>query len=191
MYMGERVNGRYVIYPRGGHEITVYCDFTTNGGGWTVIQRRHKGDVPFPVDVGAYNNGFGSVDGEFWLGHKKINRLGDGQLLAVIYQNTSSFTYDLYSYFYVRISSELDVSGRTGIMDEGIFKSDGDAPLMFVAPKGMASPSSCLSKFDGGWWYGDTCEGSNLNAERKRCKEPFLSTEMLFRQRLPCKYLKL
>ena len=186
MYLGERENGKYVIYPRGGKEMTVYCDFTTNGGGWTVIQRRNKGQTVFPVSVGAYKNNFGPVDGEFWLGNENINRLGAGQMLAIVHINSTSVIYDLYNNFEVRPSSLLDVSSRSGMMPQGFLNTYGVGPLVFVAPKG--SPSPCVKPSDGGWWFhSDSCDGENLN-EEKECPESGLGTEMLFRQRLPCMF---
>ena len=46
----------------------VYCDTTTGGGGWLVIQRRKDGTVDFNRDWVDYEDGFGSLSGEFWFG---------------------------------------------------------------------------------------------------------------------------
>ena len=47
----------------------VYCDTTSGGGGWTVIQRRKDGSVNMTGrDWVEYEDGFGSYTGEFWIG---------------------------------------------------------------------------------------------------------------------------
>lgn len=47
----------------------------TNGGGWTLIQRRKVGLTSFNRDWKQYKSGFGSIRGDFWLGNDNIFRL--------------------------------------------------------------------------------------------------------------------
>lgn len=53
----------------------IFCDMETNGGGWTVIQRRSVGLTSFNRDWKQYKQGFGSIRGDFWLGNDNIFRL--------------------------------------------------------------------------------------------------------------------
>lgn len=47
----------------------------TDGGGWTVIQRRKVGLTSFNRDWKQYREGFGNIRGDFWLGNENIYRL--------------------------------------------------------------------------------------------------------------------
>ena len=72
----QTISGIYTIDPDGKGAFNVYCDQTTAGGGWTVIQKRQNGSIDFNRTWDDYTKGFGNfLIGEFWLGLNKINRL--------------------------------------------------------------------------------------------------------------------
>ena len=72
---GDKISGVYKIDPDGLGEFEVFCDQTTAGGGWTVFQKRYNGTVDFFRAWDDYKQGFGNLNGEFWLGLEKIHRL--------------------------------------------------------------------------------------------------------------------
>ena len=82
----------------------MFCDQTTAGGGWTVFQKRLDGSVNFYRGWNDYKLGFGNLNGEFWLGLDKINRLTRGarNRLRVDLEDTKGKTvYAEYDHFAV------------------------------------------------------------------------------------------
>uniref|UniRef100_A0A8C3A866 Fibrinogen C-terminal domain-containing protein n=1 Tax=Cyclopterus lumpus TaxID=8103 RepID=A0A8C3A866_CYCLU len=51
------------------------CDMETTGGGWTVIQNRRDGSLDFNRTWQEYREGFGSPQGEHWLGNTALHAL--------------------------------------------------------------------------------------------------------------------
>ncbi|GAA6221637.1 microfibril-associated glycoprotein 4-like [Lates japonicus] len=66
-------SGVYTIYPGGpAAPLRVHCDMDTDGGRWTVIQRRMDGTENFYRPWKHYKAGFGNAVGEYWLGLDNI-----------------------------------------------------------------------------------------------------------------------
>ena len=74
---GQTNSGVYTVDPDGSGAFDVFCDQTTDGGGWTVFQKRINGSVDFYRYWADYKNGFSNLNGEFWLGLDKIHRLAN------------------------------------------------------------------------------------------------------------------
>ena len=77
---GDSGRGLRQVYPYPGrphHRVTVYCDHTVDGGGWTVIQRRSNDTVrqDFYRKWVEYQLGFGDLEGEFWVGLDLLHEL--------------------------------------------------------------------------------------------------------------------
>ncbi|KAJ8033774.1 Ficolin-1 [Holothuria leucospilota] len=69
-------SGVYFIKPDGYEEaFEVYCDNTSDAGGWTVILRRFDGSISFARIWEEYTKGFGFLSTEFWLGNDKLSYL--------------------------------------------------------------------------------------------------------------------
>ena len=71
----EAKSGVYAIDPDGKGPFKVHCDMATDGGGWTVFQRRQDSSVDFFRKWVEYKGGFGKLEGEFWLGNDHIHRM--------------------------------------------------------------------------------------------------------------------
>ncbi|XP_034471759.1 fibrinogen C domain-containing protein 1-like [Drosophila innubila] len=80
----------------------VACDARTDRGGWTIILRRTDGSENFSRDWNTYKNGFGSLDGEFFLGLDKIHALTSDtsmELLVALEDFEGDIRYERYDRF--------------------------------------------------------------------------------------------
>ncbi|KAM6915437.1 uncharacterized protein FYW49_010301 isoform 2-T2 [Xenentodon cancila] len=102
-FNGVRRSGLYTVMPSmAGMPVEVYCDMDTDGGGWTVIQRRVDGSVSFDRSWRDYRDGFGDLHAEFWLGNNHIHDLstqGDYSLRIDLEDWSIQHKYALYQSF--------------------------------------------------------------------------------------------
>ena len=162
---GYHSSGVYTINPGDGlGEFDVYCDMTTNGGGWTVFQRRKDGSVDFFRGWEDYKTGFGDLNGEFWLGLDKIHRLaGNNQVLRVDLEdfegNTRYAQYGTFSVGDENQGYQLTVGQYSGNAGDSLGLHNG-----FKFSTKDSENSHCATTFHGAWWY-EKCHYSNLNGK--------------------------
>ncbi len=117
-------NGIYRVQPAGSTAFDVSCDMTTDGGGWTVFQRRQDGSVNFYLGHTAYVAGFGTLSGEHWLGLEKLRLLtvGGKELRVEVRRKTGATAYAKYQSFSVGAAPSyvLAVSGYSGTAGEAL-----------------------------------------------------------------------
>ena len=99
-----------------------YCDMTTDGGGWIVIQRNKKNRlVDFNKNCVDYEKGFGNLTTEFWYGLSAMHCLtqrGQWEMRVDYQKNDKTWSYLHYNQFSVGSASEeypLTVGGFTGV----------------------------------------------------------------------------
>ena len=123
---GIKEDGVYSIDPDGGGSFNVSCDMSTDGGGWTVFQRRQDGSVDFYRNWTDYKNGFGNMSGEFWLGLENIKRLtkdNDKELRVDLEDFEGEKRYAKYETFKVEGGKyKLTVEGYSGECNECMVK---------------------------------------------------------------------
>ncbi|XP_031575326.1 ryncolin-1-like [Actinia tenebrosa] len=165
---GERRNGVYTIKPDSQGTFQVYCDMTTDGGGWTVLQRRQDGSVDFYLYWQPYKTGFGNLNGEFWLGNDYIHRLTarTPSTLRVELEDWAGIRkYAKYGSFSVNGESDnyrMSVGSYSGNAGDSLRYHNN---MLFTTrdrdddPKG--SENRAIS-YTGAWWY-NGCHSSNLN----------------------------
>uniref|UniRef100_A0A8C9I2J7 Ficolin 1 n=1 Tax=Piliocolobus tephrosceles TaxID=591936 RepID=A0A8C9I2J7_9PRIM len=159
---GHFLSGWYTIYLTNCQPLAVLCDMDTDGGGWTVFQRRMDGSVDFYRDWAAYKQGFGSRLGEFWLGNDNIHAL-TAQGLRPLPQGNRQFAK--YRSFKVAGEAEKYKLVLGGFVEGSAGNALGAQNNHFFSTKDQdndVSSSNCAVKFQGAWWYAD-CHASNLN----------------------------
>nr|XP_058973805.1 ficolin-1-like [Pocillopora verrucosa] len=145
---------------------------TTEGGGWTVFQRRLDGSVDFYRGWESYKNGFGNLSGEFWLGNDNIHRLTDSDdvMLRVDLEDfEGNITYAEYTTF--KVADEADkyrllIRGYNGTAGDSMAEGYSVSNMQF-STKDQDNDyrndlPSCAQRFKGAWWYRN-CHWSNLN----------------------------
>ncbi|XP_059166076.1 ficolin-2-like [Physella acuta] len=148
--------------------LEVMCDTQTDGGGWTVIQRRFNGQTDFYRGWEEYKYGFGDVDvGEFWLGNENIHRLTSQRRyeLRVDFKFNNTDYFAKYSRFRVYGESEgyrLKVSGYSGNAGDSLISTHNDQKFSTFDKDNDAGPGNCAVDNQGAWWY-KYCHKSNLN----------------------------
>ncbi|KAL5518041.1 hypothetical protein EMCRGX_G003709 [Ephydatia muelleri] len=165
---GYRRNGVYRIRPdRDEFAFEVYCDMTTDGGGWTVFQRRKDGSQNFYLPWSNYVVGFGNIYGEYFLGLENIHRLTQkfpSELRVELVEWSGSKRYATYSSFGVGDSASkytLTVSGYSGNAGDSMSYHNGMKFSTYDQDNDMAN-ENCAQSYKGAWWY-KYCHESNLN----------------------------
>lgn len=173
---GMRYIGDYyiVIKPhRATQPFKVLCNIH-DGAGWTVIQRRLDGSVNFSRNWTEYKRGFGTLEGEFWLGNDNIHYLtkqGDTKLRIEMEDWDGKKYYAEYDRF--GVSSEHDhyrlhVSGYHGTAGDSLtphWQSHDQKPFStFDKDNDNRFYDNCAEKYYGAWWFND-CFESHLNGK--------------------------
>ena len=139
----------------------VYCDTNTGGGGWTVIQRRINGRLDFKNRYWVeYEDGFGSLNDEFWLGLRSMHCLtssyGRWELRIDYRLPNGEKSYLHYGNFAVGNAASqyrLTISGFDGSRKQTDDPFHSGTPLngMPFSAKDY-STGSCARDY-GGWWH--------------------------------------
>lgn len=173
---GQTVSGVYTTFlPINGDDIMkkiVYCDMDTDGGGWTVIQKRGQfgnNVYYFYRNWTEYAMGFGDASKEYWIGNNALHILTSGhedmELKIVLTNHTGENVSIDYEKLDVGSEDELfklllgSYLGPPGW--DALSYSNGFSFSTYDEDHDE-DHENCAQKFRGGWWY-VSCHTANLN----------------------------
>ncbi|XP_015683404.1 tenascin [Protobothrops mucrosquamatus] len=164
---GEIASGLYTIYLNGNQSqpLEVYCDMSSDGGGWIVFLRRQNGEVNFYQNWRTYESGFGDPNNEFWLGLDKLHKItSQGPYeLRVDLRDRGETAYALYNKFTVgdaRTRYRLKVDGYSGNAGDSMSYHNVRAFSTFDKDHDSAI-TNCALSYKGAFWY-KNCHRVNL-----------------------------
>lgn len=147
----------------------VYCDGKTQGGDWLVIQRREDGSVNFLRKWADYKQGFGNLNGEFFIGLDKLHALTTDtpqELLIVMQDYENATKYAKYDAFAIGDENEgyaLNVLGAySGDAGDSLKNQATQKFTTIDRDNDSSGASNCAVDYHGAWWYA-ACHASNLN----------------------------
>ncbi|XP_056001218.1 ficolin-1-like [Ostrea edulis] len=146
----------------------VYCDMTTDGGGWTAIQKRQDNSTDFYRTWADYKKGFGDPSTNYWIGNDAIHYMTktNQELRLELLSFDDEKVYALYSTFQVGNESskyQLTVSGYNGTAGDSLGRHNGCHFSTHDEDNDVHS-GNCAVYWHGAWWYW-RCGTSNLNGQ--------------------------
>eukprot|EP00111_Clytia_hemisphaerica_P009266 TCONS_00027220-protein len=170
---GERINGLYLINKNVNSLVTqVFCDQTTDGGGWTLVQRRVDGSENFVRNWTEYREGFGRLHREHWFGNENLYRLtaqsfmkGSEVRFDMIVLSTGAFQWAKYSNFEVGSEAagyDLHISGYSGNALDGMNYHDAMKFSTYDRDNDQHASANCALDRNAGWWF-KSCLHVNFN----------------------------
>ena len=143
---------------------------TTDGGGWTVFQRRQDGSVDFYLGWQKYKTGFGNLSSEFWLGNDYIHRLTartPSALRVELEDSAGVRKYAKYGSFSVSAESDkyrLSVGSYSGDAGDSMAYQNNMNFTTKDRDNDVHTGRNCAVGNTGAWWY-KHCHESNLNGQ--------------------------
>uniref|UniRef100_A0A3Q1FA45 Si:ch211-157b11.8 n=1 Tax=Acanthochromis polyacanthus TaxID=80966 RepID=A0A3Q1FA45_9TELE len=177
--LGIKENGIYTIQPDlHGPALEAKCDMESAGGGWTVIQNRQDGSVDFNRTWQEYREGFGSLQGEHWLGNAALHALtstGQHQLRIELEDWHQQKRQATYSNFKVASEAQRyrltarEYSGDAGnaLSYSKRYNHDGRSFSTADRDHDRYTSGNCGQYYGAGWWF-DACLAANLNGRYYR-----------------------
>jgi len=169
--LGAKASGVYTIFPAGPNSPRLaYCDMDTDGGRWTVFQRRMDGTVNFYRGWDQYKDGFGSAFGEHWLGLATLELLMHQNQTYELRVDMEDFegqsAFALYTTFSVGSEQDgyrLNVGAfKNGTAKDGLKYHNGQKFSTYDRDQDDDYWKHCAKKHEGAFWF-YACTNTNPN----------------------------
>ncbi|XP_060570798.1 uncharacterized protein LOC132729070 [Ruditapes philippinarum] len=171
--LGSKTGVYNITLWRSNVTISVYCDMDTVPPGWTVFQHRFDGSLDFYRNRSEYVNGFGKMDGEFWLGLRYIEEIAsqyESVLRLDLTSANDSHVYEVFQNF--SLSNTLNFTLHLGNLTveqvpgshNGLLYHNGQGFTTYDNDVDAWPVGNCARLNKAGWWY-IGCEYANLNGE--------------------------
>ncbi|XP_066269812.1 ficolin-3-like [Branchiostoma lanceolatum] len=181
---GEESGVKTMVLPD-GQDYTAFCDFSSPGGPWTVIQRRREAHGDKQVDFfktwDEYRRGFGNPDGEYWIGNHALHQLtkhGDYELrieLRMTEDERAHAHYDMFRVLGADSKYQLKLGQYSGTAGDAMFVHRNQPFSTRDREHDTLASGNCARAYRGGWWYAK-CFDANLNGEYTKEAEANLSS---------------
>ncbi|XP_041856431.1 angiopoietin-related protein 6 isoform X2 [Melanotaenia boesemani] len=165
---GETTSGIYLLRPRNSNRLLqAWCEQSRAQGGWTVIQRRQDGSVNFFRTWDQYKQGFGNLDGEYWLGLEHLywlTKQSQYKLRVALEDWQGRQVFAEYDSFQLEPESDwyrLRLGQYHGNAGDSLSWHNNKAFTTLDRDKDSYT-GNCAHYQKGGWWY-HMCAHSNLN----------------------------
>ncbi|KRY58291.1 O-phosphoseryl-tRNA(Sec) selenium transferase, partial [Trichinella britovi] len=145
----------------------VRCDLETDGGGWTIIQRRENPLVDFNGNWAEYRDGFGD-ETDFWIGNEYLHQIsnyrlrnGGLKLCVELLDDGNEIHVDCWTHFYVASEYErylllLGIYKGSSKYDN-FLTSRGRVFATYDNDNSAMPVIQCASYWQTGWWMNLQC----------------------------------
>ncbi|CAC5418165.1 Fibrinogen C domain-containing protein 1 [Mytilus coruscus] len=167
-------SGIYKIYPDSSAGFNIYCD-----NRWYWWNRRRDGSVNFTRNWREYEEGFGDLDNEFWLGNKLINQLTSSRTYSLyvrmknregiwktalykvfrVGDATNGYTLDVEDY-----TKREDDAGDSIFSNQSNLINNGMKFSTYDKDNDLHGRENCAKKYRGAWWF-NAYYRAHLNGE--------------------------
>ncbi|XP_056313264.1 tenascin isoform X8 [Danio aesculapii] len=164
---GETSSGPYTIYVNGDEKqpLKVYCDMTTDGGGWMLFLRRQSGKLNFYRNWRNYSAGFGDTSDEFWLGLSNLHKITAAKQyeIRVDLRDGPETVFAVYDRFYIgdpRSRYKIQIGAYSGTAGDSLTYHQ-NRPFSTYDSDNDIAITNCALSYKGAFWY-KNCHRVNL-----------------------------